>query len=50
MLCAYVPDWSDKDNAMELRERLRVLGFKRKIYFKRDSMTLMGQSGREYGA
>jgi hypothetical protein len=50
VLCVYVQDWRDKGEAMALRERLREMGFKRKIHFKRDSMTLAGLSGSEYSA
>lgn len=50
VLCVYIADYRDREAAMLLRERLREMGFKRKIYFKRDSMTAAGLSGSEFGA
>ena len=45
VLIVYVPDCNDMEGAMQVRERLRLLGFKRKIPLKTDQMSLNGQSG-----
>ena len=50
VLCVYISDYRDRESAIVLREKLRDMGFKRKIYFKRDSMTQAGISGSEFGA
>ena len=50
VLCVYLTDSEDRVAAMIVREKLRVLGFKREIHFKRDFMTLEGLSGSDFSA
>ena len=50
VLSVYIEDYRNREEAVKLRERLRTMGFNRKIYFKRDSMTEAGISGSEFGA
>ncbi len=50
VLCVYIPDYRDRVEARAVRERLRTLGFKRIIPFRRDAMTLAGESESEFMA
>jgi hypothetical protein len=50
VLCVYAPDWTNTAEVMEIRERLRELGFKRKIPFKTNAMTRSGESGSVFSA
>jgi len=50
VLCIYVPDYLDHDNVMLVRERLRLMGFKRKIHFKLNEMSARGESGSLFSA
>ena len=50
VICVYCPDHRDRTEVMRVRERLRALGFERKIHFKADEMTERGQAGSLFSA
>ena len=50
VICVYCPDYRDRDDVMRVRERLRSMGFERKIPFKLDEMTIRGESGSLFSA
>jgi hypothetical protein len=47
VLCVYVLKSDDREEVMAVRERLRVLGFRRRIPYKRNTMTRVGVSGSD---
>lgn len=50
VMCIYAPDHRDRSTVMLIRERLRSMGFERKLYFKLDQMTLRGERGSLFSA
>ena len=50
VICVYCPDHRDRDDVMRVRERLRSMGFERKIPFKPDEMTIRGENGSLFSA
>ena len=50
VLCVYVADYRDQEDVMSIRERLREMGFKRRIPFKLDEMSAKGDSGSLFSA
>ncbi len=43
VICVYTYDWTDKDDVMRIRQRLRELGIISKIPYKADQDTLKGK-------
>lgn len=49
VICVYTYDYEDKEDVMRVRERLREVGFHRKLPYKTDAATLAGQYRKTTG-
>ena len=45
IICVYTPDWQDVINVVEIRNQLKLLGFRLPLSYKRDIDTINGKYG-----